>query len=233
MKYTISNDLQVIGKVIIKENKRFSFLSYLLQGKANVLIDTLPERSADMLLDEIAAELGDKPLDAIICNHSEQDHSGALRAILQRYPDTPLYGTAACKQRLGDVLRDKDFHIVHTGDSIQVGEHSFHFIETPGLHWDDNMVTFLPQKGILFSNDLFGQSAAADPIIDASYSQDDLLKAATTYYENVFSSAPYAERTIVNTIAELPLKMIAPGHGLVLQEKWPAVLRLYQDRLPD
>ena len=46
MRLQISEHLEVIGKVIIKEEKRFFFFAYVIHGPQNILIDTLPERSA-------------------------------------------------------------------------------------------------------------------------------------------------------------------------------------------
>jgi glyoxylase-like metal-dependent hydrolase (beta-lactamase superfamily II) len=72
----------------------------IFHGPQNILIDTLPERSAPMLLEALQDILGSKPLDAIIANHSEEDYSGALTAVLQAYPGVPVYGTANCQHRL-------------------------------------------------------------------------------------------------------------------------------------
>lgn len=230
MEYQLSQELHTIGKVIIKEDKRFSFLSYLLHGKVNILIDTVPAHSADMLLESITSIIGNGQLDAIITNHSEEDHSGALPAVLLRYPGTTVYGTKACKRRLTGVVPANSFHVVRTGDTLALGDYKFSFIETPGMHWDDNMVTFFQNDSILFSNDVFGQLAAADPITDDGYEKDALLKAADTYYTNVFAPAKASEKSIVNAIADLPIKMIAPGHGVILRQYWPDLVKLYQKR---
>lgn len=228
MKYLISNQCRAIGKTIIKPDKEFSFLAYLIIGKKNILIDTLPERSAPMLMEELVDAIGEKPLDAIIMNHSEGDHSGALPAVLQKNPHTPIYCTENCRNRLSAVLPAADYHIVHTGDTIEIGEHRFSFTETPGLHWDDNMVTFWEAPKILFSNDLFGQYAAAEPPIDRDYPSDRLTEAAKEYYTKVFGPASLLEKRVVSEIAKLPIEMIAPGHGLILKYSVRELLRLYE-----
>ena len=231
MRLQISEHLEVIGKVIIKEEKRFSFLAYVIHGPQNILIDTLPERSAPMLLEALKDILGDAPLNAVIANHSEEDHSGALTAVLQAYPGVPVYGTANCQHRLGDQVPENTFHVVHTGDTVTLGDHKFTFVETPGLHWDDNMVTLLLDEGILFSNDLFGQAAAAEPCTDSAYTKEQLLAATAVYYQRVFAPAPLAQRLVLKKIAALPFKLIAPGHGLVLQKYARDVVKFYLDKL--
>ena len=231
MKYKISEQCYAIGKTIIKPEKKFSFLAYLVTGKANILIDTVPERISPMLVDEIASVIGENPLDAIVMNHSEEDHSGALPAVLQRYPNIPVFCTSACKKRLIGGLPKADFHVVRTGDAIEYGGYKFTFYETPGLHWDDNMVTFWNTNNILFSNDLFGQYAAAEPPVDYDYPANTLLDAAERYFEKVFEPASKTEKAIVLDLANLPIKIIAPGHGLVLENKFPAIMTLYRDKI--
>jgi flavorubredoxin len=231
MRLQISGHLEAIGKVIIKGEKRFSFIAYLLHSKENILIDTLPDRSADMLLEALKDILGDAPLHAIIANHSEEDHSGSLPAVLKAYPDVPVYGTDNCRKRLGDKVPAKDFHVVHTDDVLTLGNYKFTFVETPGLHWDDNMVTLLTNENILFSNDLFGQAAAAEPCIDSAYNKEDLLKATATYYHKVFAAAPLEQKLVLKKIAALPLKMIAPGHGVILEQYKQAVIDFYLEQL--
>lgn len=41
MVYQITENIFAIGKTIIKSDKQFSFMAYLIKGKVNVLIDTL------------------------------------------------------------------------------------------------------------------------------------------------------------------------------------------------
>jgi len=231
MKYQLSEQCYAIGKTIIKPDKEFSFLAYLITGKANILIDTLPDRTASMLTDEIVSVIGEKPLDAIILNHSEEDHSGALPMVLQQYPDVPVLCTEACKKRLMSALPKANFHAVKTGDAVEYGEYKFTFYETPGLHWDDNMVTFWNRNNILFSNDLFGQYAAAEPPIDLDYPVDTLLKAAERYYEKVFGSASQSEKEVVLKLADLPIRLIAPGHGLIIENEFSAVMELYRNKI--
>lgn len=231
MKYQLSEQCYAIGKTIIKPDKQFSFLAYLITGKANILIDTLPDITASMLTDEIVSVIGEKQLDAIILNHSEEDHSGALPMVLHQYPNVPVYCTEACKKRLMNALPKVNFHSVKTGDAVEYGESTLTFYETPGLHWDDNMVTFWDRNNILFSNDLFGQYAAAEPPIDRDYPVDSLLKAAERYYEKVFGSAPQSEKEVVLKLADLPIRIIAPGHGLILENKFSAVMELYRNKI--
>ena len=102
-------------------------------------------------------------LDAIILNHSEEDHSGALGLLLSDRADIPIYCTAACKHRLVSRYPNANFIEVANLSTLKIGTFEFRFTHTPGLHWDDNMVTYFENEQILFSNDLFGQYLGCAP----------------------------------------------------------------------
>lgn len=122
------------------------FLSYLLRGKQNILIDTVPDKAADAYIQDIESVLPVSRIDALILNHSEEDHSGALQAVLDRHPQLPIYCTPATKERLQPTYPDADFRVVQHGESLTLGDYTFQFIHTPGLHWPDNMVTWLASE---------------------------------------------------------------------------------------
>ena len=85
MKYSLNPHIFVFGKTIKKPKISISFLSYLLRGKQNILIDTVPDKAADAYIQDIESVLPVSQIDALILNHSEEDHSGALQAVLDRH----------------------------------------------------------------------------------------------------------------------------------------------------
>lgn len=233
MNYTISEKITVLGKVVQKPNLNFSFLSYLLQGEKNVLIDTVPEKAGEMFLAELKTLIPISQLDAIILNHSEEDHSGAIGLLLADKEDIPIYCTAACKQRLISLYPNGKFIEVEHLSTLKIGTFQFQFIHTPGLHWDDNMVTYFVNEKILFSNDLFGQYLGCQPPMDKDYSVEDVLQGAKLYFGKVFASAPFQEKQVVLKLRDLDLKCVAPGHGVILKDKFEDVLALYEKECTD
>jgi len=231
MNYQISDTCIALGKVILKPNISFSFLSYLLQGEKNVLIDTVPEKTSEQFMDDLSAYTPIEKLDALILNHSEEDHSGAVGKLLEAKPDLPIFCTEACKGRLSAFYPNANFNTVADGETLRIGSFDFRFFHTPGLHWDDNMVTFFESEKILFSNDLFGQYTGCEPPIDEPYSKEQILSATSGYYEKVFSAATVADRQAAFLVTKLPMQIIAPGHGAVLQKYISDVLKYYQTKL--
>lgn len=230
MHYEIVKNIHVLGKTIIKPERQFSFLSYLITGKSNILIDTVPARSAEQFLQDIESIIPINKLDALILNHSEEDHSGALKILTDIHPEIPIYCTIACKNRLSKEYPELYFHTIVTGKQLKISDLVFTFFETPGLHWDDNMVTFLESRGVLFSNDLFGQYAGAEPPFDTQYSEENLICASQLYYEKVFHLAQPEEKRILLEILKLPIHLIAPGHGVILNNLKDAIIECYVEK---
>lgn len=228
MRYGLSSKVTVLGKVIIKPDKSFSFLSYLVRGDKTVLIDTVPQRSGAEFLEDVEACVPLENLDALILNHSEEDHSGALGLLLERRPDLPIYCTEACRNRLLETHPKAHFVCVENGGTLALGELEFRFIHTPGLHWADNMVTYWAEEGILFSNDLFGQFLGAMVPLDETLSKEAVRTGARGYFEAVFSTATPAERAVVADVCKLEIARVAPGHGVVLQTHLKDVLEDYR-----
>lgn len=69
-----------------------SYNSYLLVDDKIALVDTVERSFIDEYFDNIEEIIGDRPVDYLIINHMEPDHSGALKALVQRYPNIILVG---------------------------------------------------------------------------------------------------------------------------------------------
>jgi len=55
----------------------------------------------DVLLERLV-DFEVKDIDYVITNHAEQDHSGTLPAVLQKYPNARVICTPKCKTMLRD-----------------------------------------------------------------------------------------------------------------------------------
>ena len=69
-----------------------SYNSYLLVDEKIALVDTVERAFIDDYLDAIDEIIGEREVDYLIINHMEPDHSGALKAIVHRYPNITLVG---------------------------------------------------------------------------------------------------------------------------------------------
>ena len=68
-----------------------SYNSYLVMGsEKTALIDTVDTAMPEVLLNHLS-ELGIENIDYVVANHAEQDHSGAIPHVLEKYPRRKWY----------------------------------------------------------------------------------------------------------------------------------------------
>ena len=73
--------------------KGSSYNSYLIRDQKTVLMDTVWKPFDEEFVASLKREIDLKDIDYIVMNHNENDHSGALPALMREIPDTPIYCT--------------------------------------------------------------------------------------------------------------------------------------------
>ncbi len=193
-----------------------TYNSYLIMDEKTVLIDTVKHYLFGDMLARISSIVDPSEIDYIISNHVEMDHSGSLPRILEIATGaqviTSSRGEKGLKKHYGDIPKLK---AVKTGDSIDIGKRSLSFVETPMVHWPDNMVTYSKEDGVIFSNDAFGQHIASSERYDDLIGWDIAREEAAKYYANIVM--PYGKQVqkALKAISGLEIDIIAPSHGLV------------------
>ena len=207
-----------------------SYNAYLIQDEKTVLIDTVWLHYDKEFVANLKQTIDLTRIDAIIIQHGEVDHSGALIELMKEIPNTPIYCTQnGVKSIKGQYHRDWNFIPVKTGDTLNIGKNTLTFIEAPMLHWPDTMFTYMDQEQILFSNDGFGQHLASEHLYADEVEQDELWNQTITYYANIL--APFS-MMVKNKITEiekmnLPIKMICPSHGLIWRKNPEQIIQKY------
>ena len=211
-----------------KTERGASYNSYLIMDEKICLIDTVKACYADELLEKISRVVDPARIDYVIVNHVEPDHAGALPQVLKAAPNAKfvitMQGKNEALRHYGDGF---DFMVVKEGDSIELGSRSLTFVPVPMLHWPDNMVTYCPQDGILFSNDAFGQHYASSKRFDDEVDETVLFYEAKKYFANILW--PYARLIggALKKVGGLDIKMIAPAHGVIWRSKIAQIVERY------
>lgn len=209
-----------------------SYNAYLVEDEKTALIDTVWRPYDAEFVSRLKDTVDLKKIDYIVMNHNEIDHSGALQELLREIPDTPIYCTKKGESILrGHYHKDWNYVNVKTGDKLSLGKSTLTFIEAPMLHWPDTMFTYLDTDQILFSNDGFGQHYASENLFDDSVPLDKVLFQAEKYWVNIINLyAPMAKRKIAEIQKmNLPIKMIAPSHGVIWRKNPELIIKKYQE----
>jgi len=188
-----------------------SYNAYLVQGAEKIaLIDAVDPAMADTLM--LQLENVDR-IDYVISQHSEQDHSGAIPAVLQKYPGATLICSPKAKPMLIDHLGINPERIttVADGESLALGGKTLRFIHTPWVHWPETMVTHLVEDHILFTCDFFGSHLATTDLYAGS--DPYVIEAAKRYYAEIMMPFRKEIQGNLEKIKPLAFGIIAPSHG--------------------
>lgn len=209
-----------------------SYNAYLVIDEKITLIDSVKAKFTQDMLDNISEIVDPSKIDLIISNHVEPDHSGALASVVALAPNAPVVCTANGKKGLGIYYSpDWNYQVVKTGDTLSLGKYTLSFVATPMVHWPDNMVTYLAEENILFSNDAFGQHHATEGRFDDDVGADTCLKRARDYYANIVLPFGMQVQNALKALGGLNIDIIAPSHGVMWRDAdtIAALLKKYDD----
>ena len=190
-----------------------SYNSYLIKGsEKTALIDTVDSTMPDVLINHLS-ELGVKSIDFVVANHAEQDHSGAIPQVLERYPEAKVVVTPRCKGMLIDllVIPEEKFITVNDKETISLGDRTLEFIHAPWVHWPETMLTYLREDRILFPCDLFGSHLATTDLYVTDEGQ--VYEAAKRYYAEIMMPFRTNIQKHLEKIKGYKIDLIAPSHG--------------------
>lgn len=241
MKKQIKNNVSWVGKVDwellrfhgddYSTHKGSTYNSYLIEEEKTVLIDTVWMPFAEEFIANLQKEIDLNKIDYIVVNHGEVDHSGSLPALMKLIPDKPIYCTAnAVKSLKGQYHQDWDFHVVKTGDKIDVGNgKELIFVEMSMLHWPDSMACYLTKDNILFSNDAFGQHYATEKLFNDLVDQCELFNECIKYYANILTpfSAILRKKLAEVLSLNLQIDIIATSHGVIWRDNPMQIVEKY------
>jgi len=190
-----------------------SYNSYLIEGtEKTALIDTVDPAMQDVLLNQLS-ELGVQKLDYVVANHAEQDHSGTIPQVLEKYPEAKVVCTPRCKDMLIDVLMipEEKFVTVNDKETISLGDRTLEFIHAPWVHWPETMLTYLSEDRILFPCDFFGSHLATTDLYVRDGGQ--VYEAAKRYYAEIMMPFRTIIQKNLDKIKDYAIGIIAPSHG--------------------
>lgn len=206
-----------------------TYNAYLIIDEKITLIDTAKYYLVDELLERVSKIIDPKKIDILISNHVEMDHSGGLPRLKELLPQAKIYTSPnGAKGLKAHYKKDWDFEIVKNGDSLNTGKYNFSFLLTPMVHWPDNMVTYLNEEKILFSNDSFGQHIASSERFDDEYPWNIIVEEAKKYYANIV--LPYSKQVQVELEAasKLDIRTICPSHGIIFRKHVSDIVNEYK-----
>lgn len=214
-----------------------SLNSYIIKGEKTAIVDGVcgwdgaPE-SLYELLNQIDVPL--ESIEYLVINHMEPDHSGWIEDFKKINPNFKI----ACSKKAKDLLNGFYGHTdnimcVGDGDTLDLGNgHVLSFVEIPNVHWPDTIATLDNSTGVLFACDAFGSFGKVTSSKYADELSEEELKLyevdTIRYYSNIVAAFSMQVKKAITKCETLPIKMIAPGHGLMWREP-EKIMKAYSD----
>ncbi|MGL4519791.1 MAG: FprA family A-type flavoprotein [Phocaeicola sp.] len=206
-----------------------SYNSYLINDETVALIDTVDITFFELFLKKIRKVIGSRPIDYLIINHMEPDHSGSISLLKKYYPDMVVVGNKKTFEMLEGfygVVGER--YVVGEGDFLALGHHKLRFSLIPMVHWPETMVSYDETDHILFSGDAFGCFGALNgAVIDSQMNTDIYWNEMVRYYSNIVGKYSGPVQKALQKLGGLEIKMICSTHGPIWTEEIPRVVGMY------
>lgn len=212
-------------------DKGVSYNAYLINDEKVAVIDTVKSTKMDSFIEKVGSIIGDKPVDYLIINHMEPDHSGAITVVKEKYPDITIVGNKKTFELLESFYGVmKNYLVIEDGDILNLGKHQLKFFLTPMVHWPETMMTYEMKEGVIFSGDAFGGFGTLDGgIFDDEVNLEFYTDEIRRYYSNIVGKYGLMVQKALKKITEagIAIKVIAPAHGPVWRSKPSCIFDYY------
>ncbi|HLD46085.1 MAG TPA: FprA family A-type flavoprotein, partial [bacterium] len=193
-----------------------TYNAYLINDTRPTLIDTVKEEFFSEMLERIREVMDPAGIVSIISNHTEMDHSGSIRKMLEVCPKAEVIcSPKGAEGLLRHFKKTWNLRVVKTGDVLDTGGRPLQFVLMPMVHWPDSMATYAPNDHILFSNDAFGQHHASHERFADEINLSMIYREAAKYYGNIVMPYGKQVQAVLKSVATLPIDQIFPSHGLM------------------
>lgn len=200
------------GQYVVPQGMAYN--SYVVKDEKTLVFDTVDRRFGDEWLKNLRGEVGDAPVDFLVVQHMEPDHSANIARFMEAYPKAVVVASAQAfsmmKNFFGTDYPDRR-RIVKEGDTLSTGRHTFTFVAAPMVHWPEVVVTYDSTDRILFSADGFGKFGANDVVDPEGWDCE-----ARRYYIGIVGKYGQQVQALLRKAASLDIGTICPLHGPVL-----------------
>ncbi len=200
-----------------------SYNSYVIMDEKIAVMDTADKRRGREWAEKLEAALEGRTPDYLVVSHMEPDHAANIANVAAKYPSMKIVGNVKTFTMIGQFF-DIDIEdrkvVVKEGDTLELGSHTLKFVMAPMVHWPEVMMSYETSEKILFAADGFGKfgTIACD---------EDWDDEARRYYFNIVGKYGVQVQNVLKKLDGVPVSVICPLHGPVLNENLSHYLGLY------
>lgn len=225
------NDRKIFDELIPLENGT-SYNSYLVKGsEKTAVIDAMYLPFGQDYLKNFD-ENGVSKVDYIIANHGEQDHTGVLPLMLEKFPEAKIVTNKTCAENLKSMLfipEDKII-VVQNEEELSLGNKTLKFIFAPNVHWPDTMFTYIEEDNILCTCDFLGAHYTFEDVFATP--SEELKRSVKRYYAEIMMPFRVMCKKYLQIIKAMNVDIIMPSHGPIYKDI-DYILDLYTEMTKD
>ncbi|MFO7369104.1 MAG: FprA family A-type flavoprotein [Bacteroidales bacterium] len=211
--------------IVMETREGTTYNSYFINATKKAVIDTAKAGFRDAYLEKLGAVTDPASIEFIVLNHTEPDHSGCVKYLLDLAPKAVVYGSRPAITYLQDMInRPFNFVYVKDGDTLDLGNKTLRFISAPNLHWPDSIYTYLEEDKLLFTCDSFGAHFCRDAMFDDLVG--DYQESFKYYFDVILKPFSSFMLKAIEKIRPLEINAVCPGHGPILRTTWKEKLAL-------
>ena len=223
----LDNDI-ISFDIVMETRYGTTYNSYFIDAEKKTIVDTAKASFKDIYLNKVKQVVEPGDISYIVITHTEPDHSGCLKYLLEMAPDAIVCGSRQAISYLQDMI-DRPFHsqFIKDGEVLDLGNKTLRLITAPNLHWPDTIYAYLEEDKLLFTCDSFGAHYCHEEMFDDRVGE---YKDSFTYYFDVILK-PFSHFMLkaIEKIRPLDIQAVCPGHGPVLRSTWKEKLQLTED----
>jgi len=206
-----------------------TYNSFLIEGEKVALVDTSHRKFEQLYLEIITGLIDVSKIDYLIISHTEPDHSGLVKNILQLAPSITVVGAKVAIQFLENMVHQPfESMVVKSGQKLDLGNgHELEFVSAPNLHWPDTIFTYDHKTSTLYTCDVFGMHYCDDRTYDENFTQ--IEEDFKYYYDCLMGPNARSVLSALKRIDKLEIGTVATGHGPLLQHHISEWIGRYQN----
>lgn len=216
--------------IVMETEYGSSYNSYLIIGsEKTALVETVKNRFFEEYIEDLQKVTSIAAIDYLILNHTEPDHSGSVKGLLEMNPDITVVASPNAIEFLQEICNCSfKSRAVGQGSQLNLGDKNVRFIGATLLHWPDSIYSYLQEDKILFTCDSFGSHYSSSQIFN-DLIEEDFSKAFKYYFDMIMGPfKPYVLKAL-DRIKDLDIGIICPGHGPVLRSNIDNYLQTYRE----
>ncbi|MEE4115272.1 MAG: FprA family A-type flavoprotein [Marinilabiliaceae bacterium] len=219
-------DYEIVTFDIVMETEfGTTYNSYFINADKKAIIETAKAKFSETYINKIKSVCNPSEIEYIILNHTEPDHSGALKDLLDLAPEATVVGSGNAIRYLSDMINIPFRSIaVKDGETLDLGNKTLRFISAPNLHWPDSIYTYLEEDRILFTCDSFGAHYCDEEMFDDKVA--DYSDAFKYYFDVILKPFSRFMLKAIEKIQSLDIDVVCPGHGPILRSGWKEKVEL-------